>query len=211
MSLYLRLWHPLIRRAALGFYRLMGGYRVEGTEHVPRTGPLLVACNHLIVADPLALYAACPRSLHYMAARELHEIRFLGPTIRFLKAFPVSRGQSDPEAVAITRNLLRSGEAVAMFPEGGCSPDGRLGPLFPGIATLALREGCPIVPAVLAGTDRMLPIGARMPRFNPKSMRFGPPLSLGPLQSGVPVRDQVQEGLARIRQAMLDLGAVSRE
>jgi len=210
MSLYACL-HPLIRSAAYAFYRALGGYRVCGAEHIPRRGPALVACNHISLADPVAMLGASPRALHYMAAQELHDLPLLGPTIRFLQAFPVRRGQQDPEAVARCRALLRDGQAVVIFPEGRCSPDGRLGPLFPGVATLALREGCPVVPAVVHGTDRFLPLGARMVRRHPKTMSFGAPLDLGRLQAGVPVRQQVDQVLLRLQQALLDLGAVARD
>lgn len=211
MNLYRALWLPLIRRFTFGVYWLFGGYRVEGTRHIPRSGPALVAANHLSVADPLAILSASPRDLHYMAARELHEAWPLGPIIRFLQAFPVSRGQIDHQAMAHTRRLLQQGEAVVIYPEGGCSPDGFLQPLYPGVAALALREGVPIVPAVIRGTDGMLPLGAQFLRFHPKSVRFGPPLHLGRLKPGIPVKVQVDEALERLRRALLDLGAVERE
>lgn len=209
MNLYVPLWHPLIRLATLGFYKLLGGYRIEGLEHLPRQGAALVACNHLSLADPLAVLASSPRALHYMAARELHEIPVLGTLIRFLQAFPVTRGRSDPEALARCRSLLRAGEVVVIFPEGRCSRDGRLGRLYPGVATLALREGVPVVPAVLSGTDRMLPLGAWVPRCSSKRMRFGPPLDLAREIPAGPQR--VEQALARVRQAMLDLGALPGE
>lgn len=208
MNLYRSLWCPLIRRVTFAVYWLFGGYRVEGAHHIPRTGPALIASNHISVADPLAMLSASPRDLHYMAARELHQSWLLGPIIRFLQSYPVSRGQIDSQAMAHTRRLLQQGEAVVIFPEGGCSPDGLLQTLYPGIAALALREGCPVVPAVIHGTNGMLPIGGRMLRFHPKRVRFGPPLHLGRLRPGVPVKGQVEEALERIRQALLDLGAV---
>ncbi len=206
MNLYRRL-HPLFRWGAFALYRAMGGFRVVGAGHIPRSGAALVACNHVSLADPVAMLGASPRALHYMAAQELHDIPVLGSLIRFLQAFPVRRGQNDREAMSRCRALLRAGEAVVIFPEGRCSPDGSLGPLQPGVAALALREGCPIVPAVVSGTQGMLPLGARRLYRHPKVMRFGPPLFLGGLVQGVPVRRQVDEALLGLRQALLDLGA----
>lgn len=204
-SLY-PLLHPLIRRLAFALYWCFGGYRVEGVEHLPRRGPALVVCNHISVSDPVAMLGASPRRLWYMAARELHSSPVLGPLIRFLQAFPVTRGSYDAEALAFTRRLLRRGEAVVVFPEGGCSPDGTLQPLYPGVAALALRENCPLVPARMEGTDGFLPIGGRVLRFHPKRVAFGPPFRVGPLAPGVPVRRQVDRALERIRRALLDLG-----
>ena len=206
MSLYPAL-HPLFRFGALAFYKALGGFEVEGTEFLPRSGAALVACNHLSLADPVAMLGASPRALHYMAARELHEIPLLGRLIRFLQAFPVSRGQPDAEALARCRALLRAGEAVVIYPEGRCSQDGRLGPLFPGVAALALRERVPVVPAVVTGTDKMLPVGARRLYCHPKKLRFGPALPPARLEAGVPMREQVDRALNRLRQALLDLGA----
>ncbi len=206
-----RYLHPFLRWGAFSLYWMMGGYRVEGARNIPRSGAALVACNHVSLADPVAMLGASPRALHYMAARELHEIPLLGSLIRFLQAFPVRRGQHDPEALSRCRSLLRAGEAVVIFPEGRCSPDGRLGPLLPGVAALALREGCPIVPAVVSGTEGMLPLGARRLHCYPKLMRFGPPLELGRLARGIPVRQQVDSAMHSLRQALLELGATPAE
>jgi len=207
MSLF-RITHPIFRWGAFALYRFMGGYRVEGSGNIPRSGAALVACNHVSLADPVAMLGASPRPLHYMAAQELHDIPLLGSVIRFLQAFPVRRGQNDREAWSRCRSLLRAGEAVVIFPEGRCSPDGRLGPLQPGVAALALREGCPVIPAVVSGTEGMLPLGARRLVCYPKVMRFGPALELGSLAPGVPVRRQVDQALLGLRQALLDLGAI---
>lgn len=200
-------WFPLARRIMFGLYWLLGGYRVEGQENVPRRGPLLIACNHVSLADPFAVLAACPRDTWSLAARELYEAPWLGPLIRFLGAIPVRRGEMDIEGLARVRRLLRQGEAVIVYPEGRLSKDGRLLPLFPGVAVLALREGCPVVPAVLWGTQGMLPYGSRWLRPHFKRIRFGPPLRFPPLRRGIPVRQQVDEALVRLRQALLELGA----
>ncbi|MBI3927619.1 MAG: 1-acyl-sn-glycerol-3-phosphate acyltransferase [Armatimonadetes bacterium] len=208
MTPFQRLWYPVAHGATYALFWLLGGFRVYGLENLPRTGPFLLAANHLSVTDPLAIQGASPRKFQWMTARELLDIPWLRPIILFLGAFPVSRDGMDPGAMATARSWLRKGEGVVIFPEGRITADGSLQKLHPGLAVLALREEVPVLPVIIRGTDKMHPIGAWLPRPAPKSVTFGKLLHLGGVQSGIPVRQQVQEALQRIRQALLQTGAV---
>ncbi|MCE7872692.1 1-acyl-sn-glycerol-3-phosphate acyltransferase [bacterium CPR1] len=203
--LYARTWLPLIRFGVGLLYRGFGGYRIQGVENLPRSGRVLVACNHLSLADPLAMLVASPRPLFYMAAEELHQMAWVGPTIRFLQSFPVRRGEWDQNAIAHARALLRNEQGLVVYPEGRISPDGELLPLYPGVAMLALRERCPVVPARMRGTDGFLPLGSKLIRFHPKSVRFGPALDFGAPRPGESIKTQVQAATERLREAMLGL------
>lgn len=145
--------------------------RAVGRERVPRTGPLIVACNHMSFFDPPALGVALPRPLHYMAKQELFDIPILGPTIRATNAYPVDRSRGDIGAIKRTVQMLRAGNAVAIFPEGGRNKDGQAKPR-PGVALLAALSGAPIIPAFIDGTW-----GVR--RFEPITVIFGEPFVLG--------------------------------
>ncbi len=202
---YQKLWLPLIRFGVGLIYRGFGGYRIRGVENVPMTGRCIVACSHLSLADPLAMLVACPRALFYMAAEELHHMKWVGPTIRFLQSYPVRRGEWDSQAINHTRALLRNEQGVVVYPEGRISPTGELLPLYPGVAMLALRERAPVIPARMRGTNQFLPLGAKFVRFHPKSITFGKPLDFGAPRPGESIKTQVQEATDRLREAMLAL------
>ncbi len=194
-----------LSRAVYGFF---GGFTVHGLENLPPRGRLILAANHVSLSDPLMVVAAIPRVMRYMTGHDIHEVPVLGTSLLFLGSSPVRRdGASDPAAMAVARTWLRRGDTVVIFPEGRCSSDGRLQPLQPGVAVLALREQAPIVPIVLDGTREMLPLGARWPSFHHKHVRIGRPIYPEPVTPGVSVKEQVGTCLERLREGMLALGA----
>lgn len=208
---YRKYFYPFSVAVGWLVFGLTGGYSVEGAENVPRSGGVILAGNHVSLADPMAMLIASPRIPYYMAASNLFDIPVLGALIRYMQAFPVRRGESDRAAVAAARNYLRQGEAVVMYPEGKLSVDGYLGTIHQGALLLALRENCPIVPCFVTGTDKMLPAGAWFFHYAPgKRMRIGKPLYLGGIRQGVPLREQLAQAEAQLRQAYVDLGAKVR-
>ena len=141
--------------------------RLEGAEHIPEGGALL-AGNHVSYLDPVLLWCASPRKVHFMAKRELFEGRVLAWLLPRLWSFPVTRGEPDRAAIVTATELLRSGELVGVFPEGSrreVDSDEALGRAHGGAAFIALRAGTPIVPVAFSGTERAMPRGARFPRF----------------------------------------------
>jgi 1-acyl-sn-glycerol-3-phosphate acyltransferase len=128
---------------------------VKGLEHVPRTGPVLVVCNHLHNSDPILLSVALPRPLHFMAKKELFSIPVIASIIRKVGAFPVDRGRADRSAIRRADAVLAEGIAVGMFPEGTRSPTRSLRRGHAGAGLLALRSGCPVLPAVITGSERL--------------------------------------------------------
>src|SRR5436189_39525 len=164
-------------RIVLGMF---GGIRVEGLGYVPRQGALLVAPNHQSDGDPIVVGVALPRPAYFMAKSELFEIRVLGPAIRFLHAFPVRRGKPDRQALHRAEDLLKSGAAVVIFPEGLTSEDGTIQELNPGVIMIAMRSGAPILPVGLIGTNRILPYGEFRPRYvtEPVVVKFGRPIAI---------------------------------
>jgi 1-acyl-sn-glycerol-3-phosphate acyltransferase len=165
--------------------------RAVGSEHVPRTGPLIVASNHISFFDPPALGVALPRPLHYMAKQELFDIPLFGPTIRATNAFPVDRSRGDIGAIKRTVEMLRAGNAVAIFPEGGRNKDGQA-KARPGVALLAALSGAPIVPAYIDGTH-----GVR--QFRPITVVFGEPFVPG--EAAVPGYEAPSEPTRAARKA----------
>lgn len=184
----------------------LGGLRVEGREHVPATGPVLLLPNHLSDVDPVALGIALPRVAWYMAKSDLFEIRVLGPFLRFMRAFSVRQGFADRAAIRQAEALLAQGEALVLFPEGHLSETGRMEPFQPGAALIALRSGATVIPVGILNTPAMLPYGELTPRRAPRpvTVRFGAPLRLDDLASW-PRRDALEEATRRIEAAVAAL------
>ena len=90
---------------------------VHGAENIPKTGPLVIASNHLSLLDPPVIGVAAPRKVHFMAKRELF-VPVLGYIYKTLGAFPVNRGGADRAAIKHGIEILQSGEVLAIFPEG---------------------------------------------------------------------------------------------
>ena len=151
--------------------RILFGFRVSGSERVPRSGGVIIACNHISEMDPPVLGFAIPRTIAFMAKVELFRHRFGDFFLRKLNAFPVNRIGIDTKALRTTIDFLRSGEAVVIFPEGTRSHDGRLLPAKAGISLIASASGAPVLPAFIWGTDHA---GKAMTRKGkPFSVSFG--------------------------------------
>lgn len=155
--------------------------RVFGTDNVPRSGPLIVACNHLSYLDPPIMGCLCPRRISYMAKKELFAMPLLGPMIRALGAYPVDRQGSAMAAIRRSLSVLQAGGAVGIFPEGTRNRDGTVPPQT-GVALLASLARAPVVPACVRGTDRAL-------RLAHVDVAFGPPLA--PAAEGKATREDL--------------------
>jgi 1-acyl-sn-glycerol-3-phosphate acyltransferase len=153
-----------------GALRTVWRLKVHGAERVPRSGPLIVACNHVSYFDPPSLGVALPRPLRYMAKVELFRMPVLGPLITWLNAFPVDRSRGDVAAIKRAVEILRSGAAVGIFPEGTRNKSGDLRPQV-GVALLAVLSGAPVLPAYVGGT-------ARAKRLGRIDVAFGEPLQV---------------------------------
>jgi 1-acyl-sn-glycerol-3-phosphate acyltransferase len=155
---------------------LMRRYRIEGIEHVPREGALLVVTNHLSDRDPpIAGMALFPRPLFYFAKRELFRNRIFGWFISGVGAFPVARGAADRNAFRTARGILKRGDALLFFPEGTRSRDGQLGAPFPGAGSLGLDPGVTVLPIGIWGSQH----GLRSTRAV-----IGPPLPMDDITQG---------------------------
>lgn len=159
-----------IRIPVNGLLRVLAGFRVTGSRNMPRTGPVLVVANHLHNFDPVVLSAALPRPVFYMGKRELFKNRAFAWLIRNFGGFPVNRNAIDRAALRHVSLLLGEGLVVGIFPEGTRSVTGRLGPVQPGIALLALQTGAPILPVGISGTED-LPLDAKAVHRNRRQRR----------------------------------------
>jgi 1-acyl-sn-glycerol-3-phosphate acyltransferase len=160
--------------------RLLFRLRVQGMENLPSEGGYVLAANHNSNFDPwpIGLPLWPRRFLRFMAKSELYWWP-LGHIINAGGGFPVRRGERDVEAIDRAVDLAREGYVVAMFPHGTRQRKGLVKRYQPkahsGAARIALEAGVPLVPAAVAGTDRLA-------RLGPLRVRYGRPLDLGDLR-----------------------------
>lgn len=137
-----------------GLVWAVSGWKVEGRGHVPRSGGLIVASNHVSFFDPPLIGTACVRELHYLAKEELFRSRVLGPVIRFFNTIPIRRGMADLTGLTRAMDVLKAGHALIVFPEGSRMRDGKLHPARPGVGMMAVNTDARIVPCFISGSDR---------------------------------------------------------
>ncbi len=174
-----------LAKAILGpFLRLVFRPWSEGTENVPRTGPAIIASNHLSFSDHFFAPLPLPRKVVFLAKSEY----FTGRGVKglFSKAFfsglgqiPVDRsgGEASERALATGLRVLAAGQLLGIYPEGTRTPDGRLFRGKTGVARLALESRVPVIPCAMVGGFEFQPPGKLAPRLRIRpGVRFGQPL-----------------------------------
>jgi 1-acyl-sn-glycerol-3-phosphate acyltransferase len=205
----MRLRPPLLYRVVANVSRpiLYGPFRlrVQGKENVPASGGYVLACNHLSNFDPwpLGMPLYPQRWLRFMAKVEL----YWWPATYVLDAagaFPVNRGRADVKAIQTAVRLAREGNVVVMFPEGTRRTKGLMkrhqARARSGAARIALEAGVPLVPAAVAGTDRLLALG-------PLRIAYGAPIEVEDLLSTGDVRRVSQVATERLMASIAELEA----
>lgn len=148
--------YRICRDILYGLLKLFYGFKVVGAEHLPEKGPIIVVANHTNLIDPIVVGCSLrQRQVCFMAKEELFRIPLFRGLIRRLGAFPVKRGKGDRGAFRAAMGILSAGKVLGMFPEGTRHKDGKIHPLRPGAALLAVETGAAILPMVITGTNRV--------------------------------------------------------
>ena len=190
------------RGAVAAVARRIYDVEIHGVEHVPVSGPVIVAANHISFIDGPLLSILGPRPVHSLTKVEM----FHGPVGAFLHAtgqIPVSRHEADIAAVRISLEVLRAGGVLGVYPEATRGP-GDLSHFRRGAAYFAMVTGAPVVPLIYLGTRPAGSPISSLPRPRSRmAMTFGPPLEVAarpwPRRSA-----EVAELTEQIRNAMLD-------
>ena len=157
--------------------------KVTGLRHVPSTGPVIIASNHLSFSDSIFMPLVVSRKVTFLAKSEY----FTSPGIKgFIKKLtfitlgqvPVDRsGGKRSEAALLTGlRLLRENQCLGIYPEGTRSPDGRLYKGRTGIARMAIESAAPVVPVAMFNTAEIQPTGQVVPKVRRVEMVFGEPM-----------------------------------
>jgi len=160
--------------------------KVEGLENVPRSGPAIIAPNHISFLDSAVLIGVLPRRITYVGKAEYMDswkTKFLFPAIGMI---PIDRSGGTASVLALdaAAGVLDKGELFGIFPEGTRSRDEFVHKGRTGVARLALRMDVPLIPVGIVGTDLIQPPGASVPRpFRHCTVRFGAPIDLAPYRS----------------------------
>ena len=172
-------------------------FRIEGVEHVPRTGAVIIASNHRSYFDPLAIglaIAKAGRNGRFMGKKEVFDAPIVGQFAKAMGAIRVDRGTGSDAPLKEAAKALDGGEVVVILPEGTI-PRGEafFDPILKGkkgTARLAAMTGASIVPLGVWGTEKVWPRSSKVPsllRFNDPHeviLRFGPPLVLASSPAG---------------------------
>jgi len=191
--------------ATIAVTRLLATWRVEGAEHVPLTGGLIVAANHFSFVDPALLGASLPRPLTLFAKAELWRSLPIRLFCEAMGVKPLRRGEADRAAIRQALEVLSAGGAIGLFPEGTRGPERPrvLKPGKAGVAFLALHSGAPVLPVGIAGTDAidapsdLVSTAFRRPQLR---VRIGPLLDLSGSSHA-----EVHRATERVMRAIADL------
>ncbi|MEJ3406018.1 lysophospholipid acyltransferase family protein [Rathayibacter sp. YIM 133350] len=156
---------------------------VVGLDKVPEHGAVIMASNHLSFIDSIFLPLIMKRRMVFLAKSEY----FTGTGLKgwatrlFMNAagqLPIDRsgGKASEASLATGLRVLSEGTVLGIYPEGTRSPDGRLYRGRTGVARMVLEAGVPIVPVAMIDTEKVMPIGKRLPSVRRVGMIFGDPL-----------------------------------
>jgi 1-acyl-sn-glycerol-3-phosphate acyltransferase len=175
--------YGILRAFLTPFLMVLFRPKVKGLRHVPGSGPVIIASNHLSFSDSIFMPLVVPRKVTFLAKSEyftspgpkglLKKLTFIA-----LGQVPVDRsGGRRSEAALITGlKVLAEGKCLGIYPEGTRSPDGRLYKGRTGIARLAIESGAPIIPVAMFNTEKIQPTGTVVPKVMRVEMIFGEPM-----------------------------------
>jgi 1-acyl-sn-glycerol-3-phosphate acyltransferase len=195
--------YTLIERILRPLFMLVYRIEITGREHVPATGPCILAANHVSVMDGFFMGIAVTRQVRFMAKSELYRWPVVKQVLIAAGAFPVVRGADRGRAVAAGVALLEQGAVVGVFPEGTSLPDRKRG-YKRGAARLALATGAPLVPIALIGTELTLEPRTHRISLPRVRMRIGEPLTV---ERQEPTEQAATALTARLQAAIEELKA----
>ena len=156
---------------------------VKGLDNIPHEGAAILASNHLSFSDSIFMPLMVPRPVIFLAKSEYFtgtglKGKLTALFFRLTNQLPMDRSGGAASALSLNAGMdvLTRGGLLGIYPEGTRSPDGKLYRGKVGVARLALQARVPVIPVAMIGTDKVQPIGKRMPHIRRIGMIFGEPL-----------------------------------
>jgi 1-acyl-sn-glycerol-3-phosphate acyltransferase len=177
--------YAIMRGILVPWLRTYFKFHIEGTEHIPASGPAIIAANHISYFDPFAVGFAVHRNgrrPRFLGKSELFKYPVIGWVLRTGGQIRVDRGtRAAPQSLQHAEDALAQGEVLVVFPEGTTTTAPDLAPLKPksGVARLALRSGIPVIPCATWGGQWFWTkhLGIKPAPGKDIWVRFGAPIS----------------------------------
>ena len=193
-------------------------FKVRGEQHIPADGPAVLVCNHVSFVDAILLMAASPRPIHFVMDSRIFQTPVRGWLFHLVKAIPIAPHKEDPAvyeaAFARAAQVLREGDLLAIFPEGGITEDGQLQPFKAGIMKIleqAKADGLQVSVVPMALTNLWGSYFSRVETRGGKNVAMVKPLRRGWLNTvglevgpAVPASEVTPASLQAQVQALLE-------
>jgi 1-acyl-sn-glycerol-3-phosphate acyltransferase len=200
-------WYRIAELTLRPIIAMWFNWRFEGSEHIPREGPLLVACNHISYFDPLAhayMLVKSGRRPRFLAKNELYGNAFMRALLHGTGQIPVERGSGSHAPVESASRALKEGQAVLVYPEGTVTTSADYSPMRgkTGIGRLALASEAPVLPIAVWGSQHVWQRdGARSLTFGrPIWLKAGPPIDFSQFEG----RSDDSEALRTVTETVMD-------
>lgn len=172
----------LLQRCLRGFFRIFYLLDVSGTEHIPASGPVVIAGNHVNPFDAIIIGACAPRPIRFIVWNRTFNKPALRWIMNAIGCIPINRDRPDTVAFKESLRWLAAGHILGIFPEGRYTETGHLHELKPGTMRIALAANATVVPATLTGAYKAWPLRGVNAKAFPRpwkiSLRFHPPLTI---------------------------------
>jgi 1-acyl-sn-glycerol-3-phosphate acyltransferase len=196
MNIYYWLGYQLSRVAA----RLLFRFRVTHLDRMIQTGPVILAMNHQSYLDPPLAGITCNRPIYFLMRKTLLDVPVLGWFLPKLNVIPVSQEGIDRSALKTVIHVLKSGNAVLVFPEGSRTLDGNLQPAERGLGLVIAKTLAPVVPMRIFGAHTALPRGGGGLHLVPITIVIGKPIFFTPAD----VEPRTKDLYRRLSQRVMD-------
>ncbi len=201
-----KVWRALLRSTFRVLFRILYRVTIDGQEHIPGSGPYVVAYNHISVIEPALVMTFWPVAPEAVAASEVWERKGQSTLVTLYGTIPVRRGEMDLQLVRTMLSVLDASLPLTIAPEGGRSHVPGLQRALPGVGFLFEKAAVPVLPVGIVGSTAESISQAFRGRRPPLEMHIGPAVEFPPLPDGSLNRNQVRQ--ARADQVMASMAAL---
>ncbi len=178
--------------------KIMFRVKIVGEENIPSDKPFMLCCNHTSMLDVVLLIAFCPRSICFMAKKEIFKVPLLAAIFRKMGAFPVDRGGRDIASIRHSMAVIKNGDVLGIFPEGKRYRTGPMREVKTGCAFIAAKTGADVLPGSIYKEGRSNP-------FRKVTLRFGEIIENSTLCDGKATKEKLVEISDKIYKSIISL------